>query len=539
MAVFCICLVVQVCSLWLSGAFHAEFGAHPDEPAHFITGLMARDYFAAGAPSSPMKFAEDYYLHYPKVALGHYPPFMYVVEAAWLLFFPPWRISLLMLQALLLAAAGATLYASLRRQFHPLLSAAAAVLLILTPTVQLSAAMVMQETLTLLLVLAAVLRWGRYLEHQRWQDAALFGVFASLAILTKQVALFLALVPPITIAFTRRFGLLRRLHFWAPVPVVLALCVPWYLYARTLIVKKAAYVAGTDLAIPPFFAQALGLAGASGTALLLVAMLGLWLNALWPALRGKAIEPGWAAWSALGAGFLVFRFVAPAAFEVRHLIYLQPSVAAFAAAGASWLMKGSEPGGLVAVKRALLVVLLAGLVAGVWKQGASQQRYVGFSEAAEELLKDPRYRRSGLLVSSDASGEGAFIAEVAAREARPGHIVLRANKMLASMSWSGNVYQVRYETPEKIQQYLESVPAAILVLDLTESQPRTEHRRLVEAAVSRYADRWRLIGVYPQRRAASPKGAVVRVYALAGHESEPPGNIQVDLTDQLGRFVGE
>jgi 4-amino-4-deoxy-L-arabinose transferase-like glycosyltransferase len=262
LAVFCLCLAVQVASLWLSGGFHAEFGAHPDEPSHFITGLMVRDYLAAGAPSGAMRFAENYYVHYPKVALGHYPPLLYIVEAAWMLLFPPWRISLLLLEALLLAASATLLCFSMRREAGALVLVAAPILLILTPVVRYCAGMVMPEVLCLLLVIAAVLWWSRYLESQRWQHAAWFGVFAALAILTKQVALFLALVPPLTVLLTRRFGLLRRMHFWMPVPVVLALSLPWYLYARTLTVKPVSELAGHYLRIPSLSAQVSDLAAA-------------------------------------------------------------------------------------------------------------------------------------------------------------------------------------------------------------------------------------------------------------------------------------
>src|SRR5688572_12835379 len=63
------------------GSYHDEFNGSPDEPAHFVTGLMVRDYVANGLPGSPMAFARDYYLHYPKVAFGQWPPILYVVQA--------------------------------------------------------------------------------------------------------------------------------------------------------------------------------------------------------------------------------------------------------------------------------------------------------------------------------------------------------------------------------------------------------------------------------------------------------------------------
>lgn len=64
------------------GAFRSEFSAHPDESAHYVTGLMVREYVAAGAPQPPVQFAQDYYVHYPKVAIGHWPPVFYVLQAA-------------------------------------------------------------------------------------------------------------------------------------------------------------------------------------------------------------------------------------------------------------------------------------------------------------------------------------------------------------------------------------------------------------------------------------------------------------------------
>ena len=62
----------DVAFLWqlFAGAYGSEFGGHPDEAGHYVTGLMVRDYVATGFPGSPMKFAGEYYRHYPKVALG-------------------------------------------------------------------------------------------------------------------------------------------------------------------------------------------------------------------------------------------------------------------------------------------------------------------------------------------------------------------------------------------------------------------------------------------------------------------------------------
>ena len=48
---------------WLSGAYSAELGGHPDEPAHYVTGLMMQDYLKTWPPVPPVRFAESFYLH--------------------------------------------------------------------------------------------------------------------------------------------------------------------------------------------------------------------------------------------------------------------------------------------------------------------------------------------------------------------------------------------------------------------------------------------------------------------------------------------
>ena len=42
-------LLAQVALLWARGSFRGEFGEYPDEPSHFVTGLMVRDYVLSGA----------------------------------------------------------------------------------------------------------------------------------------------------------------------------------------------------------------------------------------------------------------------------------------------------------------------------------------------------------------------------------------------------------------------------------------------------------------------------------------------------------
>src|SRR5271168_4350829 len=70
-----------------TGGFVADRGNHSDEAAHFVSSLVIADYISSGAPSSPLVFAKDYYAHFPKVAIGHWPPFFeFLLALAFLVF---------------------------------------------------------------------------------------------------------------------------------------------------------------------------------------------------------------------------------------------------------------------------------------------------------------------------------------------------------------------------------------------------------------------------------------------------------------------
>lgn len=53
-----------------SNTYQAELGAYPDETGHYITGLMFTGYLRQGLPGSPVRFVQDFYLHYPKVTIA-------------------------------------------------------------------------------------------------------------------------------------------------------------------------------------------------------------------------------------------------------------------------------------------------------------------------------------------------------------------------------------------------------------------------------------------------------------------------------------
>src|SRR4051812_4156721 len=230
----CLFLALVILFQIVSGAYRSEFSAYPDEPAHYVTSLMLRDYITHFHFESPVRFAQDYYRHYPKVAFGHWPPFFYVVQALWMLLFSASRFSIRIEVAVTTALLAYSVYSEGRRWFGPRLALAGGFLTVCLPLVQTYSAEEMSEVLLTLLCFWSAAFFGRYIVSERSRDSVLFGLFFALAVLTKGNGWLLAMIPPIALVLTRRWRLVTRVSFWLPVVIVAVICLPWQLLTMNM-----------------------------------------------------------------------------------------------------------------------------------------------------------------------------------------------------------------------------------------------------------------------------------------------------------------
>ena len=507
---FCLYFIGVALLQWRGNAFRSELGGTPDEPAHYITGLMVRDYVAAGFSGHPLLYARNYYLHYPKVALGHWPPVFYVMQAAWTLPFTASRTSVMLLMAAITALLATVLCESLREEFPLALSVGAAALLISLPVIEEFSHLLMAEMLVALLVLLAVLAYGRYLDTARWQPAAWFGVWFSLALLTKGTAMQLALVPPLAVLLTRRWDLLTRFSFWLPAILVLGIAGPWYAWVPGAQHESVARFGGVEFYQQRLTSTPAAWAGMLGVVLLVAATLGF-LTLCRRIFDGSATGKWTASIAVVLGAYLVRLFVG--AFEERHLLVNVPELTMFAALCASWLFRRPR-------WRVLAGVALVAMI-GFNIHASPLKRHYGFSEVARDLLSRPQFKNSVFLVCSNAEGEGMLISEVAAHEPRPGHIVLRATKMLASMDWMGSNYQASFHDPQDMLLLLEGIPAGVVVID--EEGRRTPHGQLLYQGLQSHPEKWQLWS----------RVNGIEIFRLIGHEDKPVGKIRIPMRSGL------
>jgi 4-amino-4-deoxy-L-arabinose transferase-like glycosyltransferase len=505
-------LLAAVLLQWLAGAFYSGFGAHPDEAAHFVTALMVRDYIAGGNYANPLAFAENYYLHYPKVAIGHWPPLLYGALGTWLLTFGESRGAALTFVALSAAATAWMIYYTARESLSRAAGLFAASAFVILPLVQQSLVQIMTELPVTMLMLASTLLFARVARTGCSKDGLLFGFVAAAAILTRGSAWALAMVPPLTMLLTRRFTLLARAGLWLSTVPVLVLALPWYMLTRGM--SEGAWIGNS--AKTPFFVDAIRafpttIASSLGTVLLLAAAVGVIVQLLRPWLS-RSVDPVWAALAALAMATLMIHCIIPASIEERFMVTVMPPLLLFAAAGVHWvgeiLGAASKHGvGRYAVHLALAVVF----VLQMFELPVRLQNR-GFERLAMEAENHAAPPFWTYLIVSDPRGEGSMVAAVALRDARPRSVVLRGSKILTREDWLGRGATLRFKSPEEVAHVLSRIPVSIVIIDdsILESD-----RRLYDAqirAVVSDPSRWRLIGSFSAVRRGRLRESVLHAY---------------------------
>jgi hypothetical protein len=482
-----------------SGAYTSEFSAYPDEPSHYVTSLMLRDYVAHFHFESPVKFAKDYYHHYPKVAFGHWPPFFYMVQAFWMLLFSASRASVRLEIACTTALLAYAVFHEARRWFGWKLGICAGLLTICLPLVQTYTDEEMAESLLTLMCFGSVIFFARYVDSERWRDSLLFGIFFSLAVLTKGSGWLLAMVPPIVIVLTRKWSLLKRPSFWAPFVLVSVLCVPWQVMTMQLAERgwdggskpSLSYTINALTGFLKLFPQILG---PVLLCLMLVGIAALVVNLF---LRGRALADR-AAILGLLLAVWIFHSLVPAGVEDRKLVIAVPAMVLFVLGGAVWITDQIPSESWLFRWR---VIAIGGLTAIGFFAGAfyiPKVRHYGFIEAARFLVARPDLKAATILVSSESVGEGLLVSEIAMEQPRPPNVIIRGTKSLASMEWNAAHYQSFYSNPAEIVRYLESERVQLVVMDDFHPQVRFPHNDLLRKTIQ-HCNRFQLLAAFPNR----------------------------------------
>jgi hypothetical protein len=486
-APFVLALAGVLALQYFQGTYSAPIARYPDEPAHVVTSLMYRQYLLAPT-GDPLQFAKDYYSHYPYVGAGHWPPTLHLSAAIWTILTGVGRAQFMLYAALLVAATAALLYRSILTIGSARLAAALVTIWIVLEQSRLAFSRFMTEAPLVCLTLAAVVAYIRYMRTPNYHLALWFAVLSSAAILTKETAIALAVVPPLTVAASRQWHLLRRGHFWLPLAVVLSLAGSWHLWVAGLGVgrfrqgplqRMSLYSNDTALDRLELLAVLLG------WPLLLLAAGGL-AATLSRFRKQRELPPFWTAHASLLAGGLIILVLVPESNEARHLHYLSPSLLIFAAAGA-WTLTQSVRGSLRAPAAAMLGVC-CGLFSPIGF--VSKTHAAPYTQDASAIARYLCSRTDARVILVAGGSEGPIIAEAALLEPAPVRYFVRGSKTIYEIDWDDRRQRSLFASESELRDFMDSSGFDAIVYLPGQAEERRPDRAMVQNAIAERPDAW-------------------------------------------------
>jgi hypothetical protein len=486
------------------GAFLAELcTVYPDEAPHYVNGLLIANYVSEELGQPPLAFAKTFFLHFPKVSIGHWPPFFYLLEAGWMLIVSQSKTSVLIFSGLISAVLAALIGSLTSRRSGTVAALLAISFYVFTPLVRQNASAIMVDIFTGLLELAGSLAFMRYIVRPNWKWSAAFGLLASAAILSKGNGLALALLPPLAIIFMGRIPLVRRPDFWLSVPIVAILCGPWYVVTYNLARDGWVYESGLHYAIASLKANTNACLTMLGVAGCLVAGYGFVCSFCdrYDARETMLVR----CLAALVVAILIFQMTVPSGLDPRYALGLLPPMIILAALGtrelsddlASLLGRRHSRRTVASISMVLGLLLIAPKINDFLS--VPQKPTVGMKEAANIVAADPTNSNRTVLISSDAIGEGAFVVEMAQHMDQGGrYVIARASKLLASANFLMEDYVARFQGADDVGREVERLAIRFVVIDTSKGGFRFKHSQDLLAAAR--ANRWSLVGQIPHQR---------------------------------------
>ena len=496
--VFVVAFDVAAFWQWMGGAYQSEFGGHPDEGANYVAGLVVQDRMVdavknrgigpdASEAAVAQKLGTNPLADDPPLFHGYRPPGLPLIQAAWITVFGTSRLSVLLLVAALAAGVATLLYGTVREEFGEWPAIATALLWLCSALVRESYGMLMPEMLGTLVMSGAALAWGRFLERGRGGDALLFALLACVAIVTEGAGFALALMAGISLVLTRHWRRLAKWELWifSIIPVLTMI------YVRRIDFENFNFSAHSLSHAAVFYAEKL--AFAASLAVAVFAVIGVCSRCF---SRGER-QGRWMAIVSLVISIFACHCVRSHSLEARHIIASAPSLIMLAMAGVKSISVLTSAHVADARERRrrdslwILLLLLLALPFEVMKM--RRKEFDGFGAIVRTLI-DEAPRDARILVSSDATGEGMFISELAMNDRRTGFTIETASMSLTEhgdRTGDPENLRERFADDQDLLGYLTGGRIHYIVLD--DSPPMKERaghhdqiRRVIENNVRNF-----------------------------------------------------
>jgi Dolichyl-phosphate-mannose-protein mannosyltransferase len=449
------------------GAYQGERGNYSDEAAHFMNGLLVHDYLTRGLGGNPMRFAEKYYLSYPKIAPFMWPPLFDGALGLFMLFGWPPQVSALILLDLITAWAAWRLYRIVRLFAAEAVAWLVALLFVCTPAVVNLTSAVMLDIVVAMFALEATYWLAVFFITGNSRHGALFGLFAACGCLTKGNGVAIVLVPPVLLMLTGRLDLLRRPGLYLAAAIVVVFAVPPLAYSYSLDASIGDFVeVGKDEAFRRLLFYARFIWQDLGSLASMLALIGLAQTIRWRrADRDAPMFVYGKALTALAIAAVLFHITNPhRTTEGRYIALAVAPLLGLVPIGVR-KMQGlirlpRWPRATEAVLYGAVILSFAGATPAM-----AQRQPLGYRDVVGFLQTHGGLEGLRMLVVSDENGEGAFVSEVAVRPTVPAATVIRGSKFIGSDDWEGRQFRMLYPSSAALLRNLEDLHVDYLVVD--------------------------------------------------------------------------
>ena len=453
-----------------------------DESAHFLNAYLVKDYLAHGLAGNPVAFAADLYLHYPKISIGHWPPFYYLVVGPVFALTGATTMAAMWVNVVVATLPVLFVSAMVLRAWGAVPAVLAGLVYVLLPLSALGYYFFMLDQPLTALVAAAASLWLWFASGPTYAKALAFAAVAAAAVLLKGNGWLVGLVPPLHIALTGAWRLLRDPRLYVAAALALAATVPWYLLTFRISAQGFNYEPGLPYARMALDANLAGLLHQGGPVGAAAAALGAAVSYVMRRREPETWQTA-ALCIAMIVATLAMQSIIPADIDARYLVPAVPPLLVLGAFGTCALHRflARRIGAWIAGAVAAAVCLLSLAPAGDYLAREPGKVNLRLGEVAQNYVMPSG---GGIwLVSGSSGAEGALIAEVAARDPRHQAYVLRASKLMANSDFMGDQYQLTIADPAKLDAVLAQLGVAgIVTIDRT-GMATMPHQKVLDAAL--------------------------------------------------------
>lgn len=454
-----------------TGGLSASF-VDPDESAHYVNTLFLADWLRAGCPS-PMPFARDFYAHFPKLSIGHWPPGWYGLLAPLFAVVRPSPLGAALLSAFVAGLPALLVLWALDRAGSRRWGIVAAFAYLLVPIVANEARYFRLDQPVALAAGLAAIAWFKASERSGLGRYLLFGALAAFATLTKGNGALVMLVPALDILMAERWRQLADWRLWVAAVATLLVVAPWYYVSFKIAAGGFNYAPGPAyawLSLRTDGAAILANLGWFGIALALFGAVAGW--------RSEAARPITRLSIAVIVATLVFQAAIPVAVEDRYILPAMPWLVVLITIG---LLAFARLHRLAPITAALLG--LAVLAPTIVTLATARPK---LDIAAPAISRWMGHEPGIWMIDGSARAEGAVIAEAAyADDGRREMWMVRATQWLSTSDFMGRSYQLSVHSPAEARAVLDRLGVRGVVSIADRPQLAYPHSSLLRAAVER------------------------------------------------------